>query len=136
MVPLLEGMFPKEHVSQPKIDVPPSEAEERTLRIVQSFLACVVFDDRPLVIFIDDIQWSSDAETNLLTQLISSFKNRGTATTIRNCLLIVSYRVNELPETASKKLEDAVQTVRRSVGTEIRGAIELQVGPLQLVLAI
>ena len=136
MVPLLEGMFPKEDVSQPKIDVPPSEAEERTLRIVQSFLACVVFDDRPLVIFIDDIQWSSDAEINLLTQLISSFKNRGTAITIRNCLLIVSYRVNELPETASKKLEDAVQTVRRSVGTEIRGAIELQVGPLQLVLAI
>ena len=133
LVPLLEKMFPKDQVSHPKVEVPPSEAEERTLRIIQSFLSCVAFDDRPLVLFVDDIQWSSDAEINILIRLISSFRRSASGATIQNCLLIMSYRVNELRETVLEKLQGVVENVKQNVGSETRGAIELQVGPLRSV---
>ena len=133
LVPLLEKMFPKDENSHPKVEVPPSEAEERTLRIIQSFLSCVAFDDRPLVLFIDDIQWSSDAEINLLIRLISSFRRSASGGSIRNCLLIMSYRVNELRETALAKLRDVMESLIQNVGSETRGAVELEVGPLRLV---
>lgn len=134
MVPLLEKLFPEDDCPKEKIDVPPAEAEKRTLRILQNFLSCVAFDDRPLVLFIDDLQWSSTAESSILTGLISSFRTSGVGSSVRNCLLIVSYRTNEVPEGILQKLSESLDKVRgRSGGSETYDMVEIQVGPLHLV---
>lgn len=134
LVPILQNLFPKEDFSLQKIDVSPAEAEERTLRAVQRFLSCVAFDDRPLVLFIDDLQWSSVAESSVLTGLISSFRPHGSSSIVRNCLLIISYRVNEVHVATLQKLSESLDKVRRkTLSSETRGALEVQVGPLHLV---
>ena len=134
MVPLLERLFPKDDYPKEKIDVSPAEAEERTLRILQNVLSCVTFDDRPLVLFIDDLQWSSAAESSVLTALVSSFRTSGAASSVRNCLLIISYRTNEVPEDILQKLSESLDKVRRRSGaSETHGVLEIRVGPLHLV---
>ena len=134
MVPLLEKLFPYDECPKEKIDVSPAEAEERTLRILQNFLSCVAFDDRPLVLFIDDLQWSSSAESSVWAGLVSSFRSSGVTSSVRNCLLIISYRINEVPEGILQILSKSLDKVRRRSGqSETHGALEIQVGPLHLV---
>jgi predicted ATPase len=134
MVPLLEKVFPEDDCPRAKIDVSPAEAEERTLRILQNFLSCVAFDYRLLVLFIDDLQWSSTAESSVLTSLISSFRTDRAASSVRNCLLIISYRTNEIPEGILQKLSESLDIVRRrSSSSETSGVLEIQVGPLHIV---
>jgi predicted ATPase len=134
MVPLLEKLFPENDCAKAQMDVSPAEAEERTLRILQNFFSCVAFDDRPLVLFIDDLQWSSAAESSVLTALISSFRTSGSASSVRNCLLIISYRTNEVQEGILQKLSESLDIVRRRSGSsETHGVVEIQVGPLHLV---
>jgi predicted ATPase len=137
LVPLIEKLFPKDEYRNEKIDVSPTEAEERTLRLIRSFLSCVALDDRPLVLFVDDLQWGSTAESSVLCGLISSFRVHASATVVRNCLLIISYRVNELPQTTLQKLNESLDKVRRKGGPlEIRGAVEISVGALHLVIPL
>jgi hypothetical protein len=96
----------------------------------------VALDDRPLVLFVDDLQWSSAAESSVLCGLISSFRVHASNSSIpvRNCLLIISYRVNELPLSTLQKLNESLDKVRRKGGPlETRGAVEIQVGALHLV---
>ncbi len=134
MVPLLEKLFPEDECPKEKIDVSPAEAQERTLRILQNVLSCVALDDRPLVLFIDDLQWSSVAEASVWAGLVSSFRASGPTSSVRNCLLIISYRINEVPEGILQTLSESLDKVRgRSGQSETRGALEIQVGPLHLV---
>jgi predicted ATPase len=133
LVPVLERHFPKAGNSNTKVDVTPSEAEERTLRIVQSFLSCVARENRLLVLFIDDLQWSSSAEASVLASLISSFRNNGTESAVRHCLLIIAHRVNELPESMSLKLDASLAKLTGRGSVQNSHAIEIQVGPLPLV---
>jgi predicted ATPase len=97
----------------------------------------VALDDRPLVLFVDDLQWSSSAEISVLCGLIQSFRVHSTNGVVRNCLLIISYRVNELPELTLQKLNESLDKVRRKGGPMgTRGAVEIQVGALHLVFLL
>lgn len=134
LVPLLEKLFPRSELANQKIEISPSEAEDRTLRVLQSFLSCIAFDDQPLVLFIDDLQWSSAAEVSVLTALISSFDPHSSFCAVHDCLWIISYRINEVPEATLEKLSESLDRVRRkSNPSETRGAVEIQVGPLHHV---
>ena len=133
LVPLLEKLFSKDNYPSQNIELSPTEAEERVIRIFRGFLSCVAFDDRPLVLFVDDLQWSPTAEVSLFAGLISSFRIHE-RTPLRNTLLIIAYRVNEVPETTLRKLSESLAHVHRKVApSETRGAIEIQLGPLNVV---
>jgi predicted ATPase len=133
LVPVLQQLFPKADISDTKLDVTPSEAEERTLRVVQSFLSCVAREDRLLVLFIDDLQWSSSAEASVLASLISSFRNNVKESPVRHCLLIIAHRVNELPESMSLKLNASLAKLTGRGSAQNSRAVELQLGPLRIV---
>lgn len=49
----------------------PSETRARLHGLVLRFLECVSAQDRPLVVFLDDIQWADDATLGLLRHLLS-----------------------------------------------------------------
>jgi predicted ATPase len=137
LVPLLEKLFPNDEFPRLNIEVSPAEAEERTLRLIKSILSCVAFDDRPLVLFVDDLQWCSVSEASVLGGLITSFRATASTNPVRNCLLIITYRVSELTESTFQKLTDSIEKIkRRGSFSEIRGAVELHVGPLRLVSLI
>jgi hypothetical protein len=137
LVPLLEKLFPTDEFPRPNFEVSPAEAEERTVRLIKSFLSCVAFDDRPLVLFVDDLQWCSVSEASVLGGLITSFRPTTSTTPVRNCVLIITHRVSEVPKGILQKLTDCIDKVkRRGSFSEIRGAVELQVGPLHLVSPI
>lgn len=134
LVPLLEKLFPVDEYPRPNIEVSPAEAEERTLRLIQRFLSCVAFDDRSLVLFVDDLQWCSASEASVISGLIASFRPTMSSPAVRNCILIITYRVNEVPEATLQKITESIDKVkRRGPASDIRGAVELQVGPLRLV---
>jgi len=133
MVPIMTKLFPGLEAPEGKNDVSvsPSEVEERILRLVRNFLSCVALDDRPLVLFLDDLQWSSAAEASVLAGLISAFRKQGSKPAIRNLLLIICYRINELKEVNMHKLAESLSQLREG-GTSIKTP-ELQLGPLLLV---
>jgi predicted ATPase len=133
LVPVLERHFPKAESPHTKVDVTPSEAEERTLRVVKSFLSCVAREGRPLVLFINDLQWASSAEASVLASLISSFRNNGTELPLRHCLLIIAHRVNELPDSMSLKLNASLANLTGHGSAQSSQAIEIQLGPLRQV---
>ena|SRR5579859_1287337 len=134
LVPVLTKIFPKDQYPHSKIhEVSPSEAEERTLRLVQGFLSCVALDNRPLVLFVDDLQWSSPAEATLLAGLVGAFRVRGGGVVIGNCLLIVSYRVNEIPEGVYSTLSESLAKLSGRSIDGSPGVSEFQIGPLHLV---
>jgi predicted ATPase len=135
LVPFLQTLFPKDEFAGEKIEVSPSEAAERTLRVIRGFLTCVAFDDRPLVLFVDDLQWCSPAEFSALTGIIGAFRVHSDGSGLRNCLLIISYRVNELGKPTLHKLRESLDKVKRCMNgsSETRGAVEIQVGQLYMV---
>jgi len=136
MVPLLEKLYPLQERPVQKMEVSYGEAEERTLRLIRSFLTCVATHGRTLVLFIDDLQWSSVAETSLLAGLMASFREHGSVASIHNCLLIISYRSNELSEALQEELFDGLAKLRtKSRNTEAHGVTEIQLGPLRIVLS-
>jgi len=134
MIPLLEKLYPRQELPVQNMEVSSGEAEERTLRLIRNFLTCVATHDRLLVLFIDDVQWSSIAETSLLAGLMTSFREHGSVAPIQNCLLIISYRSNELSEALHQKLFEGLAKFRRiSQNTEVFGMTEVKLGPMQLV---
>ena len=134
LVPILETLFPKQDFPYQKIEVGPSEAEERILRLVRNFTTCIAISERPLVLFIDDLQWSSAAEASALAGLISSFTSRGSTSAVRNCLMILCHRVNELSPATTQKIKESLGKLDvKNVLGESHAIVEIQVGPLQLV---
>jgi len=131
LVPILRNLFPQNELPNQKGDLAPSEAEERIVRIIRNFLECVALDDRALVLFLDDLQWSSTAEASVLTQVISGFKAQASTPPVRNVLLIISYRINELPELTMEKMAESLSELQES-GDSLRTP-ELQMSPLRLV---
>jgi predicted ATPase len=134
MVPILEKIFPKAEFPYQKTEIAPSEAEDRMVRLVRSFMSCIATSERPLVLFIDDLQWSSSAEASVLAGLIASFTTRRSASAIRNCLMILSHRINELSEATAEKIKESLDKLEaQNESGDFQGCVEIQVGPLQLV---
>ena len=75
-------------------ELPPLGADEQQHRFNRTFLAFVheiCQSHKPLVLFIDDLQWADIASINLLRLLL-------TDTDSRHCLLLGAYRDNEVDE--------------------------------------
>ena len=114
LVPELEPIIG----SQPPLaEVPPQDRMNRFLRVIRRFLAVFATAERPLILFIDDLQWLDAATLELLQHLL-------TEPEVRNILVIGAYRDNEVDEVhpLAGKL-----TLLREQGAHVR---ELSLAPL------
>ncbi|HYQ05128.1 MAG TPA: AAA family ATPase [Polyangiaceae bacterium] len=87
----------------PPPELPPSEARLRYLMTLQRFIAVFARPERPLVLFVDDLQWVDPATLALLEQLTN---DRG----VRHLLLVGAYRDDEASEPLLRSLDVIRQT--------------------------
>jgi len=66
-----------------------NESQQRFFKLFKNFLRAIASEDRPLAIFIDDLQWADSGSIELLYQLLISGE-------IKNTLIIGAYRDNEV----------------------------------------
>ena len=86
MVPELELIIG----SQPPVaELPPAEARNRQLIVQLAFLRTFAGNGHPVVIFLDDLQWSDTPTLELLRRLVTSRE-------LSHLLLIGAYRSNEV----------------------------------------
>ena len=69
-----------------------SEAETRLRRVLRDFLGAFASDERPLVVFLDDLQWADPASLRLLADLAIHPSTRG-------LLLVGAYRDSDVGPT-------------------------------------
>jgi predicted ATPase len=70
-------------------DLPPEEARNRFQMVFRRFLSAFAQPERPLVLFLDDLQWLDAATLEILEHLVAE-------PDVRYLLLVGSYRSNEL----------------------------------------
>jgi PAS domain S-box-containing protein len=86
LVPELELVIGK----QPLVpELPPQEAQNRFQMVFRRFLAVFAKPERPLALFLDDLQWLDAATLDLLEHLV-------THSEVRHLLLVGAYRDNEV----------------------------------------
>ncbi|WCE28384.1 diguanylate cyclase [Vibrio sp. SCSIO 43137] len=80
------------------------EQQNRFNRVFLDFIHTICTSYRPLVFFIDDIQWADMASINLIRLLIADNRSK-------NCLIVGAYRDNEVDEkhSFSKMLQEVEQ---------------------------
>ena len=98
----------------------PAEAENRFVRSVLLCCAALASPDEPLVLFIDDLQWSDRASRRLLREMV---QDEG----LRHVLLIGAYRSTEVPPD-----HPLAQDLAFYAGLGEDKALLLEVGPLAL----
>ncbi|MQM36715.1 Serine/threonine-protein kinase PknD [wastewater metagenome] len=76
----------------PPGDLPPAEAKERFRDTVLRLFRVFSEADRPLVVFLDDLQWIDDASLELLETLVQRLEQLP-------LLIIAAYRDDEVPAT-------------------------------------
>jgi predicted ATPase len=89
VVPALERIIGPQ---PPLAPLEPNESQNRFNHVFQSFLQVFCRENRPLIIFLDDMQWADPASLRLLTSLLSA---AGT----HSVLTIASCRDNEIGAT-------------------------------------
>jgi len=92
----------------------PAASQRRLTLALWEFLAAVAREERPLVVFLDDLQWCDAASMEFL-QVITG-KNA-----VPRLLVVGAYRVNEVPE------GHPLNSLLRSPG-----AVSIRLGPLDL----
>jgi diguanylate cyclase (GGDEF)-like protein len=85
-IPELEYIIGKQ---EKMAQLPPSEAQNRFINAIKSFIKVITDTGIPLVMFFDDMQWSDYTTINLINFILRSRD-------IKNFLLICTYRDNEL----------------------------------------
>uniref|UniRef100_A0A7C3ZLG2 GAF domain-containing protein n=1 Tax=Planktothricoides sp. SpSt-374 TaxID=2282167 RepID=A0A7C3ZLG2_9CYAN len=76
--------------SQPPVpDLAPAEAQNRFNLVFQSFIKVFTIAEHPLVVFLDDLQWSDNASLQLIALLMA-------AADTKHLFLIGAYRDNEV----------------------------------------
>lgn len=89
LVPALERLIG----TQPEVqELPAQESKARFQRVIQKFLQAFATQDRPLVLFFDDLQWLDAATLDLLGLLMGGEE-------VKDLLLIGAYRDNEVDTT-------------------------------------
>jgi predicted ATPase/class 3 adenylate cyclase len=91
LVELIPGL---EHVVGPQPPVqalPPLETQSRFNRLLHQFVLAFASPGRPLVLFLDDLQWADSATLGLIQQIATDPYSR-------HLLLIGAYRDNEVDE--------------------------------------
>jgi predicted ATPase/class 3 adenylate cyclase len=104
---------------EPVPDLPPAEARNRFNRLFRDFINVFAKNDRPLVVFLDDLQWADLASLSLLLLLL---KDQDTP----HVLVIGAYRDTEV--SASHPLAMTMDELRTS-GVSL---IDIKLGPLHL----
>ncbi|WP_437922570.1 AAA family ATPase [Sorangium sp. So ce291] len=84
--------------------LPPSEAQSRFRAVFRNFIGVFARKEHPLVLFLDDLQWSDSASLGLLGDLM-------THPEARHLLVVGAYRDNEV--TPSHPLMLALEQVRK-----------------------
>jgi predicted ATPase/two-component sensor histidine kinase len=104
--------------AQPPVpDLPPQEARTRFLTVFTRFIAAFPQQDWPLVLFLDDLQWSDAGTLAVLERLCQS--------NVQQVLLVGAYRDNEVDLTHPlKRVIDAI----RQTGSHVD---EIMLAPLQ-----
>jgi PAS domain S-box-containing protein len=97
----------------PVSELLPQDAQRRFHLVFRDFLAVFARADRPLVLFLDDLQWLDAATLDLLEDLL-------THTDVRNVLLIGAYRDNDV--TAGHPLLRTLDRIR-SAGAMIHEVV-------------
>jgi predicted ATPase/signal transduction histidine kinase len=91
---------------QPPVpELPPIESRNRFTMVFREFVRVFTQKERPLVIFLDDLQWIDIPELQLLTYIV-------THSEMKHLLLIGAYRDNEVEP--SHPLIGALEEIRRS----------------------
>jgi PAS domain S-box-containing protein len=93
-------------------ELPPTEAQNRFRIAFASFVAAVAQADRPLVLFLDDLQWADAASLELTRALLA-----GGA--VRHLLVLGAYRDNEIGSTHPLHALDAALTRAGAAVTRI-----------------
>ncbi|PZM08300.1 AAA family ATPase [Rhizobium tubonense] len=101
----------------PAPDLQPHEAKARFHLVFRRFLAVFARPDRPLALFIDDVQWL-DAATIELVETLTLDPD------VRNLLLICAYRDDEVPP------EHPFSATRKAIRDNRDALQELRLGPL------
>lgn len=101
----------------PVVELAPSEAQNRFNYLFRNFVRCFAQEGRPLVVFIDDLQWADSASLQLVKLLL-------TDPDTQNLMFIGAYRDNEVTDAhpLTQLLTDIEQT-----GVAVHA---IQVGPL------
>ena len=99
----------------PVDELHPNQARQRFDRLMGTFLRLFAAEDRPLVIFLDDLQWVDPASLRLLSELVADPETR-------NLLFIGAYRDDEVD--AAHPLSVALAELGGS------GVSSLALGPL------
>ncbi|WP_109480171.1 AAA family ATPase [Paraburkholderia sp. C35] len=101
----------------PVSELAPQEARTRFLGVFSRFIAAFPRDRQPLVLFLDDLQWSDAGTLSLLETLYES--------KVRNVLVVGAYRDNEVGLT--HPLRRSIDAIRQT-GTSVD---EIMLAPLQ-----
>ncbi|MDY7230603.1 trifunctional serine/threonine-protein kinase/ATP-binding protein/sensor histidine kinase [Hyalangium rubrum] len=116
VVPQLELVAGKQ---PPVPELPPAEAQHRFHRVFRKFLGALTHAERPLVLFLDDLQWADGASLQLIQHLLTHPETPP-------LLLIGAYRDNEV--SPSHPLALAL----RELGKAGARLTDLQLEPLSL----
>ncbi|CAD6534218.1 Serine/threonine-protein kinase PknD [Paraburkholderia hiiakae] len=101
----------------PAPELPPQDARTRFLAVFTRFIGAFPHEGRPLVLFLDDLQWSDAGTLAVLERLCQS--------NVPNVLLVGAYRDNEVGIT--HPLRQTIDSIRQT-GTHID---EIMLAPLQ-----
>jgi len=97
------------------LPLPPVEARHRFLRVMIAFIQALHAPERPLVLFLDDLQWADTASLELVERLIVDQRGARAA-------LILSWRSSEV---------DALHPLAAALARVPEGAVEeITLGPL------
>jgi predicted ATPase/signal transduction histidine kinase/GAF domain-containing protein len=103
----------------PPPDLPPLEAQNRFQTVFRRFIAVFARPERPLVLFLDDLQWLDRATLDLMQHIVA---HEG----VRHLMVVGAYRDNEVSPT--HPLISALNEIR-GAGTPIH---EIVLSPLGL----
>ena len=113
---------------QPEVDsVPPRDAERRLHLLIARFLAVFALPERPLVMFLDDLQWADPASLQMLEALAA-------APGLDHLVIIAGYRSNEVG--SGHPLRAALAALRAAAAVTVAIALEpLRPGEVECLLA-
>ncbi|MBK9680772.1 MAG: AAA family ATPase [Saprospiraceae bacterium] len=102
----------------PSEKLPPAEQEYRFRLVLLDFIYCFTSSDHPLVIFLDDLQWSDLPSLNLIERILTLRRSVG------DILIVGAYRNNEVSEMHPLSL--SIQQIKK----ENVNVVEIDLKPL------
>ncbi len=110
VIPQLESLLEKQ---PPVPELSPAEAKNRLRMVFRQFIGVFAQQDHPLVLFLDDMQWTDSASLELIMDLAGNLE-------LRQLLVVGAYRDNEVG--SSHPLSIAMAEAKKN-GTVIRNLV-------------